>query len=226
MDDGSGQAVTVGNILGRTAAILSANAMWVVLFVLLFSALGAVADTLTAMDEATLLAGGGLLQLVVAIGSIVALYLLLETMLRTTGQFVQGTPRRYLAFLGQGILMSLGVVAGLLLLVIPGLILAARWSIAQPLLVGRGMSATHALGKSWEETRGHVVPIILAGIVLFVGFIFVAGAVIALLGEEDTISVIAVQLASNSISVISTAMTVALIGLINPPAERYSDIFG
>ena len=59
-----------------------------------------------------------------------------------------------------GLISQLGILLGLLLLVIPGLILAVRWFIAVPVALSGGMGAIDALKQSWRLTEGHFWPIL------------------------------------------------------------------
>jgi hypothetical protein len=62
--------------------------------------------------------------------------------------------RRFLSLLGASILYAVGVAAGLLLLIYPGLLAASRWCLMAPgiMLEGRGMA--DALGRSRALVRG------------------------------------------------------------------------
>jgi len=53
------------------------------------------------------------------------------------------------------ILIGLGILAGLLLFLLPGLILAVAWSVAVPVRVVERASITDALKRSRELTHGH-----------------------------------------------------------------------
>lgn len=53
------------------------------------------------------------------------------------------------------ILVTLGVAAGMILLIIPGLILLVRWFVAVPVRIAEPVSVTGAIGRSAELTRGH-----------------------------------------------------------------------
>ncbi|HWH05691.1 MAG TPA: glycerophosphoryl diester phosphodiesterase membrane domain-containing protein [Gaiellaceae bacterium] len=54
-----------------------------------------------------------------------------------------------------GILAGVGIAAGFLLLVLPGLFLLTRWIVVTPVVVLEGKSATDALRRSWQLVRGH-----------------------------------------------------------------------
>lgn len=53
------------------------------------------------------------------------------------------------------LLSGLGIMAGMILLVIPGLVLATWWFVAGPVVMLEGKSGTTALGRSRELVRGN-----------------------------------------------------------------------
>ena len=57
--------------------------------------------------------------------------------------------------LGTGLVAALLVALGTLLFVVPGLVLAAGFSLAPPLVVLEGLSGRAALEHSWRRLRGH-----------------------------------------------------------------------
>ena len=70
-----------------------------------------------------------------------------------------------------GILVGLGVGLGLLLLIVPGMMLAVRWSVAVPVRVAEGQGINSALARSATLTRHHRWAIFGAFLILWVGFI-------------------------------------------------------
>lgn len=52
------------------------------------------------------------------------------------------------------VLVALGVFGGLLLLIVPGIILAVRWIVVTQAVVVEGRTGTDALNRSFELTRG------------------------------------------------------------------------
>lgn len=60
-----------------------------------------------------------------------------------------------LPLLGLGILMWLGIALGLVVLIVPGLILAVRWLIAPAVLVVEGEGILAAMGRGAELSANH-----------------------------------------------------------------------
>ena len=86
-----------------------------------------------------------------------------------------------------GILSGLGVLAGLILLVVPGLVLFVRWSMSVPYALAEDLGATDSLRASFEETRDSFWPILLLLSACYVPFgIAIAG--MALL-EADGVTI-------------------------------------
>lgn len=63
------------------------------------------------------------------------------------------------------VLMYLGVLLGIVLLIVPGIVLALGWALAGPLVVDAGYSPMEALRESWEVMKGHKLQMFLFGIV-------------------------------------------------------------
>jgi hypothetical protein len=81
---------------------------------------------------------------------------------------IETTYKRVRPFLGTlfvaGILAGLGIALGFVALIVPGLFLAARWSLVTPVVVLEKLGATDALRRSWELVRGHTWTVL--GVVL------------------------------------------------------------
>jgi hypothetical protein len=58
-----------------------------------------------------------------------------------------------LAYLVASLLSGIGFIFGVLLLIVPGLLLMARWSLIPAMIVGRGLSISQAFEESWRATR-------------------------------------------------------------------------
>jgi len=86
-----------------------------------------------------------------------------------------------LPLFGMAVLSGLGILAGLVALIVPGIILYVMWSVAAPALVEERLGPVEALGRSRELTRGarwKVFGLLL--VVTVVSWVF--SAIIALVG--------------------------------------------
>ena len=63
------------------------------------------------------------------------------------------------------ILMGLIIVAGILLLIVPGIIFACKLAFVPFLVIDKKMDATEAIRQSWNMTKGHAGTIFLMGLV-------------------------------------------------------------
>jgi len=217
--------VSVGSILSATFDTVKSNLRAGVLYVAVLTAFGSGSDYLS-YSSGALGYGSGALGLAVAAVTIVAGYLLTEAMLSQSGQLTYHGSKRYFAYLGQAILIIIGVVLGVLLLVIPGLILAARWALAAPLLIGRGAGVIDAIRESWQLTRGHTLPIIIAGFILLVPVFALAGIGGVFSGEGSLVMIITAQLISSAFTVIITGMVVSLLTMLDSSPAALSEVFG
>jgi hypothetical protein len=81
---------------------------------------------------------------------------------------VREAGRRFWSLLGASILYGVGVIVGLLLLVVPGLIVAARWCLLAPLIMLEGQWVQPARERSTELVRGRTATVALIIVVTFV----------------------------------------------------------
>ena len=79
------------------------------------------------------------------------------------------------------VIVSIGVTLGLLLLVVPGIILALCWSMAIPVVVQERLGPLKALDRSLALTRGERGNIFLLLLVMTIG-LWIFGAVVGLIG--------------------------------------------
>lgn len=153
---------------------------------------------------------------------IAAGYLLLDAVIRGLGLEERGGKDVFFAFVGLSVVITLGFIAGLILLVIPGLIVMARWSFAAPLLVARATGIKEALAESWERTRGAEIAILVAALALLIlpiAVIIVSGQ---LFEQGNLIGLGISTLATTATSVITTTMGVAIYGMIaGSPAQAF-----
>jgi len=219
------QDISTGTIISATIDTVRANSRPVMYFIALFTVVGTITDYAELSGDVTGEAIVGLWQLSITVASVVAMYFLLEAMLRQAALMDHFGPRRILPYVGQAIVMTVGIVFGVLLLVIPGMILAARWVLASPLLVGQGMGVFDAMRRSWDLTRGHSVAIIIAGILLFAIAGIASLAIHAFFGEEAPAALFVAQVLANGISAVSVAFGVALLDLLEDGSTQMEEIF-
>jgi len=84
-----------------------------------------------------------------------------------------------LPMLGLGIIVGLGIVAGSMLLLIPGIYLALRWAVAAPVLVVEKLGVFASIGRSAVLTQNHRWAI-LGLVVLYVILVFVLYIIVGL----------------------------------------------
>lgn len=78
------------------------------------------------------------------------------------------------------ILVGLIFVAGIIMLVVPGIIFACRLAFVPYLVVDEKMEAAEAVKTSWNMTRGHAGTIFLMGVVSF--FVALGGLIFFIIG--------------------------------------------
>jgi hypothetical protein len=94
---------------------------------------------------------------------------------------------RFLSLLGISILVFLGVAVGMMLLVIPGIMLALRWAVAVPACVVENKGPLDSMRRSAELTKGHrwkifgmwVLLVILAIVIVIIASVLAGLGVVA-----------------------------------------------
>jgi Membrane domain of glycerophosphoryl diester phosphodiesterase len=89
---------------------------------------------------------------------------------------------RFFPIIGLAICMSIGIMIGFLLLVVPGIILAVMWFVATPACVVEQLGPMSAMGRSSELTKGHRWKIFGMLLLVVVGAGIVTVIIGALLG--------------------------------------------
>jgi hypothetical protein len=184
------ERLTVSEVFSGTMDTLQANGRTVGLFVGGMTAIGTAlewgfgllalnGDMFSDMSGGVLAmlgVGAGLGGLAVIIVSIYLSFRLWAAML-TGGDLLAGDidNSKLLPFVGLSILTGLGVGLGLILLVVPGLLFAARWSAAPAFLLRQNVGVTDSMGRSWDMIKGNSTPIILASIIVGVIVVVVSG---------------------------------------------------
>lgn len=164
------QPYTAADLVGRTLALLRANSQ---------ASLGAflpLTATAVAVDAGWIghewETGSNFL---LSVGAVVAQYVVIRTDLALLG-VPMARRSRFAAFFGLGIVWSLAILAGLVLLVVPGLVLIVRWWIAAPLLISSQIGIIGSLRESWRQTDGRFWPILGAATVIWAPAVAVVAA--------------------------------------------------
>jgi hypothetical protein len=100
----------------------------------------------------------------------------------TFGQALSRAVRLFLPMIGIGVLSGLAIMVGLILLVVPGVIVAVGLSVAAPARALEGPGVTRALQRSWDLTRGHRWRLFAFFALLWGGLLLVALALGVLVG--------------------------------------------
>jgi hypothetical protein len=202
----------IGTIIDKTLGVVERAAVpaliYFVALTVLDGAVGYFGLTMTAPLQAVAFA------LLKSLIGIVCAYLLIDAMVRRTGLRSRTDGDVFLPYFGLSILYTLGVLAGFILLVFPGLFVMARWSIAQPLMIARGDGVMQSLGESWERTKDNEFQILAVLLLVLVPTIAISLLCTFMLGRTSVAGMIISQFASSASSVLALAMGVALYGLV------------
>jgi hypothetical protein len=114
------------------------------------------------------------------IASLAFQYQITFTLLEQSGLAERGERARIWALLGLSIVMEVAILIGLVLLVIPGIYLLLRWTVAVPVLVAKRAGVFEALKRSGEEMEGRYWPVLGVCLVFGSTLLLGAGAMVAL----------------------------------------------
>jgi len=98
------------------------------------------------------------------------------------GQSLSVAVKNFLPLVAIAILTGLGFMLGMILLIIPGIILAMMWSVTVPVRVVEGAGITESFGRSRALTKGYRGRIFLLFLAYFVVAVVLGFAVRPLLG--------------------------------------------
>ncbi|GAA0280582.1 hypothetical protein GCM10009127_22210 [Alteraurantiacibacter aestuarii] len=227
----------IADIFSGVSALLSKASREVMIYILVLGALAILGLVMgyTNSESFSLEAGfmidendtpmSGLFELVSAIVSVVAAYLLAKAYLAGSGH-LRTTENRFWPYLGMGILSVLGIVFGFVLLIVPGIFLLVRWSAATGYLVGAGKGVTESLSDSWDATKGHGWTIFFAGLILMISLVIVGGIIGAVLGVAgDALSSYLLAFVEAAAGAISIAFGISVYTLVSNDAGDVSEVF-
>lgn len=136
---------------------------------------------------------------------------------------------RLLPYLGISLLSTIGVILGIVLLVIPGLILATRWTLVTPLVLDRETPAMDSFVESWERTQSSAWSIFGVIVVLFLLMLIPEG-IGSLLSAQLTDSAriagwLIESLTSQIWTIVTTGLTVGAYRLLDDPHRELEEVF-
>ncbi len=149
--------------------------------------------------------------------------------LQSGGQAVSPRDWRIASLFGVGLIASLGIALGLLVLVLPGLFVAGRWFLAAPILFAEDCAVSEALHASWARTEQYwlTCTIIAVGAFLCQAAPLIASMYLLPDGEPArTAMLIVTNALSQAAWMFSIAAAATLYLTIGRPSVRHSEIFG
>lgn len=130
------------------------------------------------------------------------------------------------SFFGLNLLSGLATLVGFLLLIVPGIYLAARWSAADAALLSEGEGVSAALGKSWEMTASHIWPIVGALLVVYVPVFGVGFGLGFTMGDTVPVAISGItNLLLFAGVVFAWLMGIAIYALLQPAADTLAEVF-
>lgn len=124
----------------------------------------------------------------------------------TIGGSLRFALRRLLRLVGLEIVTTVGLILAFVALIVPGIWLYGAWSVAVPCLLIDRLGIFRALGRSRRLVKGRWWP--TAGVIL------VSTLMVSLIGGAVGAVLVAVAGVSSSSSVVFTALTTALAGVV------------
>jgi hypothetical protein len=164
----------------------------------------------------------------IAVVQTVAGYFLIVEMLKNCNLLPEVRVKKFWSYFGLGLVCSLATITGLLLLIIPGIILAVRWMPAYGYLLNKNMGVFDALSESWSQTRPHFWAILLALVPAIVAY--AVGIVIASLPVLDiSVPLAATIIVSNALiygaSLFVTALGIATFAQLGDENSKLQQVF-
>lgn len=136
---------------------------------------------------------------------------------------------RFWALFGLCFLTNFGILAGFVLLVLPGIFLAVRWCVAVPILYAEDVGVFDAIRRSWEETKGNFAAIVTLLVVIYLPMFAGVGAFILFSNDagvvESTPALIVTNLLISGPQVCAWYGAVATYELLRPGSRALAEIF-
>ena len=183
-----GRAKDAGELFGDTMTVLRAHFGLAATAWLIMTTVGIVSDLLGPRGQSLTIAS--------LIASIAFQYEITLVALSHLGLAERGR-RRFWALLGLNLLSGLGILLGLVLLILPGLYLYVRWSVAVPVLIAEEAGIGEAFTRSGEEISGRFWPVAGLFLLIYSSWLVAFFAVLAAPVQMALLSTVAVNMALN-----------------------------
>lgn len=215
------ERIRFSRLFEDSAALMRANAPLIVttwaVMVIAYVALSRLPDDLRSGDT-----------LVSSMSSLVAQLLLTRQLLIRLGMMqTDRSSVRILAMFGMNLVSGLAIILGMVLLLIPGLYLAARWSASAPILIAEDRGVGDSLSESWRRTADAVWPIVGA-LLLIWSPTFAVVAFGGVLGGNGVPALLTETIADAAMaagSVVGWCVAVSVYGQLRPRLDELEQVF-
>ncbi len=130
---------------------------------------------------------------------------------RPTGDLLSAVLPIALPLLALALLAAIATIAGLLLLIVPGVILATIWAVVLPVYVIERPALMASFGRSRALVRGYGWPVL--GTLALVALVALAGAIVAAILSVDPTSAVGGFVQLVIVSLVTPVTTLMLAGL-------------
>jgi uncharacterized membrane protein len=120
--------------------------------------------------------------------------------------------RAFLPLIGLSILLGIAIVFGLILLIVPGVMMACAWCVAIPSLVAENRRVFECFERSADLTRGNRWMIFALFVIYMIAYILVGSVIVALTGISTVIT--SAFLSFNPFAVLANALVETVAGVI------------
>lgn len=212
------ESVSAGRLIASMFDLMRDNAVAVAASIAGLSVLGVASDMYD--PEA-------ITSVPISIACAIAQFVVVRSALDRLG-LVQRSGRAVGAYVGVSILANIGILLGLVLLVIPGVVLAIRWSIVAPIVLAEEQGAMESLSESWARTKGHFAAILVASLVPLVPL--AAGIVAYAMTDPETAQIplatsVVANICTNAFLAMGWLLSVAIYSTVMDAQEPLEEIF-
>jgi hypothetical protein len=160
------------------------------------------------------------------VASVVTHYYLTVSAMERLGLRTAGSPNRFWDYWGLLILSGIGTFLGLILLILPGLYISARWAAGGAVLVSGTEQVGDALDTSWKISKPSAWPIVGTLFVIYMSAA-VTGTGFAILADFwfSMIPLPIGRIFMSGASIVVCLLGVAVYSLLRPNTTRLVDVF-